>query len=349
MVEINVYSDIANKKEGIWMSMFGIEDAVFSADTVKNLFSTNKSEKEFRFNIHCDGGSVSEGLAIYDIIRNSGKTIFTNIDGSCHSMAVTLLLAAPFENRTANRNARALIHQVQAWPYDSLNADELRILADEVEDEQNAILDIYEDRTDTDRETLENLMKEEKQRTAQELLDYGFISKINTYTTNKKITKMSKPKNQSLLNKAERFMKKVTNLLAKTMNYDFEDVDGNILFSTEADDDTLEVGMAASPDGTFELSDGTTVTIEGGEITEIKVPDANPEEIENLRAENAELRDALEEANEIINSLKKEVSSTYNVSPRQRVPGKNNNRGAKTAEERKNEAKEKLNKMRGKK
>jgi len=82
MIEIDVYSDIADKKEGIFLSMFGFENAVFSAETVKSIFTQNKNEKEFKFNIHCDGGSVYEGLAIYDIIRNSGKTIHANIDGS---------------------------------------------------------------------------------------------------------------------------------------------------------------------------------------------------------------------------------------------------------------------------
>ena len=46
------------------------------------------------------------------------------------------------------------------------------------------MLNIYEDRTGTDRETLKGLLKEEKMRTADELLQYGFISKINPYTTN---------------------------------------------------------------------------------------------------------------------------------------------------------------------
>ena len=32
-----------------------------------------------------------------------------------------------------------------------------------------------------------------------------------------------------------------------------------MLFTTEAEDDTLEVGMAASPDGEFELTDGRVV------------------------------------------------------------------------------------------
>lgn len=153
MIEVNVYKPIG--KEDVFYSLFGMEDPfAFSADTIQKLISDNPNETEIKFNINCDGGSVSEGLRIYDILRTSGKTIYCNIENSCHSMAIVLLLAAPTENRTANRNSRALIHQVYGGMCGYANADDLRAMADEIEREQNAILDIYEERTTADRPTL---------------------------------------------------------------------------------------------------------------------------------------------------------------------------------------------------
>lgn len=338
MIEIKVYSDIANHKEGIWMSMFGFEDMVFSADTVRNIFEEHKKEKDFKFNIHCDGGSTSEGFAIYDIIRTSGKNIYTNIDGSCHSMAMVLLLAAPFENRTANRNARALIHRVYAYSGEYMNAEELRGLADYADEEQQAILDIYEDRTGADREVLENLMKEEKIRTAQELLEYGFISEINNYTTNKFFKKMS-------TNKKKRGGW-LSNLLSSktTMNYDFTDEGGEVLFSTEAEDDTLEVGMAASPDGTYELEDGRTVVITEGFITEIYV-DAS--DVEELAEEVVNLRNQLSDKDAEITELKNQLGSDYKVRNRSRT-GKNK-QVTPSKDELKNSVREKRENWKGKK
>lgn len=102
MINIRLYNPIANKHNAWWYSWDG-EDGVFSLDFVQKVFSDNPNETDFRFNVHCAGGEVEEGLAIYDWLRTSGKNIYMNIEGGCHSMAVTLLLAAPAENRSCTR------------------------------------------------------------------------------------------------------------------------------------------------------------------------------------------------------------------------------------------------------
>lgn len=351
MVEIDIYKPI--DREDPFMSFFGWDDLVFSADNIHRAFDENPTETDFRFNINCDGGSVAEGLRIYDVLRTSGKNIYMNIEGGCHSMAVCLLLAAAKENRTANPNCRALIHEVRACTYENLTADDAQALADEIRTEQEAILDIYVDRTGTDRQTLEELMKAERQLTAEQLKEYGFISKINVYMTNRKkhfktknFKEMAKTKKE-VISAADNFMKKLKNLLSATVvNYDHKDADGNVLFTTEAEDDTLEVGMAASPDGEFKLADGRVVVITDGVIAEIREADGGDGgELENLRARVAALEGALTEANNVITDLRNEVGSTYTVRNRQTQPqGK---AAPKTSAELKNEAKEKLEKMKG--
>ncbi|MDR1544953.1 MAG: ATP-dependent Clp protease proteolytic subunit [Prevotellaceae bacterium] len=348
MVEVKVYNDIDSEKNGAWMEMFGTGE-VFSAEKVRNLFDEHKEEMDFKFLINCDGGSVREGLAIYDIIRTAGKekNIYTNIDGGCHSMATVILLAAPKENRSGNINLRALIHRVQGGIEG--NADEVRQYADEIQEEEDAILAIYADRTSIDREILKKLMHEEKMLTAKELKKYGFISKINHYTTNFKINKMSKSK-QDVLNSAESFFSKLKNLLSgsEPKNYDFTDADGNVLFSTESETDELEVGMPATPDGTFDLPDGRTVTIAEGVITEIVEPEGDSEEVEALNARVAELENALKESQSVITDLKNLVSSTHTVQNRTRVPGQKPNK-TKTVDEMKNEMRENRSKYKGRK
>jgi len=348
MLEINVYKPI--DREDVFFKLFGEEDPFsFSADAIHKAIADNPTENEIKININCDGGSVYEGLRIYDVLRTSGKTIYTNIEGSCHSMAIVLLLTASKENRSSNPNARALIHEVRGGSRDGMTAQELRELAESIETEQNTILDIYAERTGYDRTELEILMKEEKVRTANELLKYGFISKINNYNTNKKTNEMSKQDKKGIINRAEKLLSGLKNLLEgqELVNFDFKDADGNILFSTEKEDDSLAVGDAASPDGTFTIEDGRTIVISGGVITEIQEATQNSAEVEELQNEITVLQEtvnkltnSLKEAQTLITDMRNEIGSSYNVAPRQKQIGKQQN-VAKTAEDYKNEAREK--------
>lgn len=323
MVEVNVHNDIASEKEGQWMALWGLENAVFSLDTVKRIFESNKEETEFLFNYHCDGGSVSEGFAIYDYIRTSGKTIHSNIEGNCHSMAVTLMLAAEKGNRRSNPNASALIHEIRGGV--SGTAEEVREMADYMDQQTEKMLNIYEDRTGTDRETLKSLIKEEKMRTADELLQYGFISKINPYTTNTKDKEMAKTIQEikDLQNKSEGLLAKLKNLLTPKTDapktYDVVDQEGAILFTVNREDEAFAVGDTASPDGVYNFEDGRVVTIAEGVVASIaqeEVVEDTTDQLAEKEARIAELENSLAEAQTLIAEQNEVITSNYTPKPR---------------------------------
>lgn len=353
MVEIRIYSNIATESEKMWMSLFGFEDMVVSASTIKDIFDRYPGETDFRFNIHCDGGVVSEALACYDIIRTSGKTIHTNIDGSCHSSAIILLLSAPIERRTANPNSRSLIHEVRAVTFGAITAKEAMDIAEDIERERNAILDVYEERTGKDRSFLENIMKEEKMRTANELQEYGFISKINSYTTNQNKTKMTNKDKGGILNKAKDFLDSLTEFFVgeDAPKTEVKNSAGELLFTMDREDESIEEGCTASPCGVFNLDDGRIVTIsevEGvSKITNIKdkEPEQNRDDIDALRRENQELREKVKESSGIINDLLG-ITSNYVAPQRQNQPREKGS-GDKSNGDVKNEVKENLKKIRG--
>ncbi len=357
MMEIEIHSPVGNEANK-WLYKLDGHEGVFSLDFVQSLFRDNPGETDFRFGIHCPGGEVEEGLAIYDCLRTSGKDIHMNIEGGCHSMAVVLLLAAPLENRTANPNCRALIHRVTGCAGGT--PDDLAAAAEDARRAEESILDIYADRTGQDKEFLRSIMAEQKERTAAELLDWGFISRINNYNTN---FKSKKNMAKTLKERAAEFMNSIRNFVGVLTNFEFVDQDGKVLFTTEAEDDTLEVGMAASPNGTFTIADGRTVTVADGKITDIQNPAPEPkitdEDVANLRAENERLsaeneslRNNLTEAAGIIRDYQKQVRSNYQ--PKGRVAplaniDKDKNAGQKTSEQRKAEVRENLKAANGKK
>lgn len=232
----------------------------FALDTIIDAVENNPDEKEFRLDIHSDGGEIESGLAIYDYIRTSDKTFYTNIIGNCHSIAVVILLAAKLENRSANPNARALIHNVLGMMKGNFSPEELQVASDELISERQKIANIYADRTQLTSEEALQYMLEEEERDIDWLLEKGFISKVNGYK-NSKIKTNIKMKNLFL---------KIMNLVNEA-TFDVLDEDGNVIFTTEKAE--FEVGDEATPDGEFELvRDGkkVKVTIAEGKIAEIE-------------------------------------------------------------------------------
>lgn len=332
MLKIEISLPIGNENENRWMAMWGCDPVVFSLDTIKKIFEDNPDEDEVMLNFNCDGGYVDEGFAIYDYIRTSGRKIHCNIEKGCHSMAIVLMLSAPKENRTAQKHATSLIHCVRGGIYEG-TADEIEQYAQQIREQEEKILDIYADRTGEDKETLRALMQEEKMRDADFLLEHNFIGSINPYNTNLKPREKNiiiNPKNNKNMAKtikealelASNCLASIKNVLTtEPANYDHTDADGNVLFSTEAEDATLEVGMSATPDGTFELPDGRTIVITDGVIAEIIEAEPEPtdtEEVENLRNELAEanarieaLTEQLTEASNCITEMQSVMASNH--------------------------------------
>lgn len=77
MIEVKSHSVIANESNA-WYYCWDGDEGVFSLEFVQKLFEDNPNETDFKFNIHCPGGEVEEGLAIYDCLRTSGRNIHMN-------------------------------------------------------------------------------------------------------------------------------------------------------------------------------------------------------------------------------------------------------------------------------
>ena len=182
MVEIRLHEVIDSESNAWIYEWFGM-NRPFSLETLQQVMDEHPGEG-LKLQIHCNGGSVTEGLAIYDALRTSGREIECNVEGNCHSMAIVLLLAAPKDKRTTNPNASFLIHEVIGGVEGNTTAVER--YAEEMKDVQGRILDIYADRTGRSRDELEQIMKEEKTRDAKYMLEHGCVGSINQYNTNKR-------------------------------------------------------------------------------------------------------------------------------------------------------------------
>jgi ATP-dependent Clp protease protease subunit len=129
--------------------------------------------------INSCGGSVTDALAIYDVLRNAPCNIYTVGLGKVHSAAVTVMLAAPRENRASYANTEFMSHDI-SWKSDGPRAY-LKDRVDQLERTVSQLLRVYT--ADT------NLSADEARRlfftdladhyfAPEEALAMGFVSRI---------------------------------------------------------------------------------------------------------------------------------------------------------------------------
>ena len=322
MIVADIKGEIVDNETRTFLKWFGMEDTVFSTDILKELFSKNPQETVFKFNIDTNGGFVDEAFHAYDIIRESGKINLTNVVENCHSSGIIILLAGAKENRSASKNAKFYIHPPEVAPCESLNSDELREYADNLDACKKRILDLYVERTGQDYATLESLMNEERMFSSDEMLNYGFISKINSYNTNLKPNQMAEMTNEvkGFLGKAKELLLKITNL---------EKSDEPKPDEPKPDD---KVDAVVEP---------TEAEILKAENEALKAQVAETEtKVTDLTTKVTEMTNLIEESKAVITNLEKSVVSTFKVPAKVAQP-KSTNKGEMSVEDLKKEMKEK--------
>jgi len=120
------------------------------------------------------GGSVIDGISIFNALQRHPAKVITHIDSLAASMGSVVAMAGD-EVRMAN-NALIMIHE--PWTVAMGNAEELRKNADTLEKMSGNILQAYS-RSQYTPEQVADLMKEQTWMTAQDALDAGFIDYID--------------------------------------------------------------------------------------------------------------------------------------------------------------------------
>ncbi len=299
MAKLRIYNDIDSQDNKFWYQWFG-GDCVCFQDIDAFAASIPKDDDTIDMRIFCNGGSVVEGWAIYDRLRQSGKKISCTVEGKAASMATIIMLAAPKESRKAYENAAFLLHNpwVPGWCLgDQLNAKDLKNQSEEMQMWQDKMVDAYVERCECDREEIQALMDKDIFISTSEALRLGLISStivplsasaskrnienfINSKQQNPKAMEKKTEVKASLLDKI------LANLGVKTLEeaeqavaepqakaepkaMELNTSDGQVL-TVEREEGDPQVGDKASPDGTFEMPDGKTIVVEDGVITDIQ-------------------------------------------------------------------------------
>lgn len=144
-----------------------------SADNFVKDINQVKS-KTINLHINSPGGSVFDGIAIYNALKQHTSEIVTYIEGLAASSASIVALAG--DKIYMAENAFYMIHE--PWVLAVGDSTELRKTAELLDKIRSVMVTTYANKTQKDKEEIENWIKAETWFTAQEAKDAGFIDEI---------------------------------------------------------------------------------------------------------------------------------------------------------------------------
>ncbi len=138
-------------------------------------------EKDIYLYINSPGGSVSDGLAIYDTMQYIKCDVSTICMGMAASMGAFLLSAGKKGKRIALPNSQIMIHQpLIAGGGLSGQVTDIQIRANSLQLTKERLNRILCENTGKDYETICRDTERDNFMTAEEALNYGLIDKVFT-------------------------------------------------------------------------------------------------------------------------------------------------------------------------
>ena len=155
------------------IGFYGVSASQFAED-----FNAIKDKNEIIVYLNSPGGSVFDGLTIYNILSSVRDKLVIEVLGLAASAASVIALAG--RELVMNSGTFLMIHNPLVAT--SGNAEGLRKDADVLDKIRNEILNIYTAHSNLSREELIAMMDDETWLTAEDALKHGFASSINKET-----------------------------------------------------------------------------------------------------------------------------------------------------------------------
>ncbi len=133
-------------------------------------------DKDIQFYINSPGGSVSDGLMIYDTMQHIKPDVQTICMGMAASMGAFLLTAGAKGKRFVLPNAEVMIHQPSGGAQGQTT--DIQIAAQHIQRTKNRLNKIMAEKTGQPLEKIVLDMERDNWMTAEEAVEYGLVDQI---------------------------------------------------------------------------------------------------------------------------------------------------------------------------
>ncbi len=144
-----------------------------SSQTVSNALKTQC--KSITVHLNSPGGNAFDGVAIYNLLRASGKPVSVVVEGMAASAASIIAMAG--DTITMATGSVMMIHEAMSMAFG--NADEMTKMAETLTTVTSGIADIYVARTGIPKAEILQMQNVETWMTADEAVAKGFATDVS--------------------------------------------------------------------------------------------------------------------------------------------------------------------------
>lgn len=144
-------------------------------ESLDQVLTAAGTDEDLNVHINSPGGSVYDGLAIYNFLSSSKNKVNVSIDGLAGSVASVIAMAG--DNIDIHDSGMLMIHNSGFMGFGG-NKEDLEKQIEVLDKIDNAMLSIYQARTGQSKEVLQAFMNKETFFTSKEAKKLGFVNKI---------------------------------------------------------------------------------------------------------------------------------------------------------------------------
>lgn len=166
VAQIDIFGQIVSEK---------LFDEETSASSFRDSLKSLGDVSTINLSINSGGGSVWDGVAIYNMLKSHKATVNVYVEGLAASIASVIAMAG--DTITMRSGSMMMVHM--PFTIAQGNAEEMRKTADALEKTGNNIVDIYSSRTGIPSDDIRNIMNEETWLSAEEAVEQGWATKLD--------------------------------------------------------------------------------------------------------------------------------------------------------------------------
>lgn len=172
--QIYIYDDVEAYGDWNWET-WSYDESETSANHFRDVLAEIPGDGHIELYINSNGGSVKEGIAIFNMLKRHPAQKTGYVDGVAHSIAFVIFQAC--DKRIMGEGTSALIHEM--WVCCCGNAEQLRKEAEQLDTLMKSNRALFMQRAkNISEDELAEMMRNEHILTPDEALLYGFCDEI---------------------------------------------------------------------------------------------------------------------------------------------------------------------------